>query len=171
MEKSSVIMTSSSLLSQVPQVKPQPEIKTATVENLANPPTNSNLLQPDQVEISKAGQEKVLQDKNLEKELIKDEEETEVTEDEEVEKKVMNVKETEKTTKSEESELDKQIKELSLEILEITIQIELLKSKEDAESVKERQSLEVDLAIKKGVLEATIKRKSDITKFASHVDN
>ena len=159
MEKGSIIITSPSLLAPAPQVKPMREIKTTTVENLSNPPTNSNLLQPDQVEISKAGQEKVLQDKELEKEPLEEEE-----------KKVMSVNDAKKTTKSEKNELDEQIKELSSEILKITIQIELLRTKEDAKSVKERRSLEVDLAIKKGALEATIKRKSDIAKLASHVD-
>ena len=157
MEKGSIIITSPSLLAPAPQVKPMREIKTTTVENLSNPPTNSNLFQPDQVEISKAGQEKVLQDKELEKEPLEEE-------------KVMSVNDAKKTTKSEKNELDEQIKELSSEILKITIQIELLRTKEDAKSVKERRSLEVDLAIKKGALEATIKRKSDIAKLASHVD-
>ncbi len=35
----------------------------------------------------------------------------------------------------------------------------MLQDKEDKESVKERQSLEVDLAMKKGELEATLDRK------------
>jgi len=53
-----------------------------------------------------------------------------------------------------------------MEILEMTIQIELLKAKEDSESIKERRSLEVELEIKKGVLEAAITRKLDIAKLS-----
>lgn len=61
--------------------------------------------------------------------------------------------------KSNESDLDKQIRELSMEILELSVKVQMLQDKEDKESVKERQSLEVDLAIKKGQLEAAMDRK------------
>ena len=61
--------------------------------------------------------------------------------------------------KSSESELDKEIRELSIEILELSVKIQMLQDKEDKESVKERQKLEVDLAMKKGQLEAAIDRK------------
>ncbi|NQY47802.1 MAG: hypothetical protein HRT50_01640 [Colwellia sp.] len=61
--------------------------------------------------------------------------------------------------KSSESELDKEIRELSIEILELSVKIQMLQDKEDKESVKELQKLEVDLAIKKGQLEAAIDRK------------
>jgi len=61
--------------------------------------------------------------------------------------------------KSDESELDKRIRELSMQILDLSVQIQMLQDKEDKESVKERQKLEVDLAMKKGELEAAMDRK------------
>ncbi|MCJ8294218.1 MAG: hypothetical protein MJK15_07405 [Colwellia sp.] len=61
--------------------------------------------------------------------------------------------------KASESDLDKDIRELSIEILELSVKIQMLQDKEDKESVKERQKLEVDLAMKKGQLEAAIDRK------------
>ena len=61
--------------------------------------------------------------------------------------------------KANESNLDKTIRELSIEILEISVKIQMLQAKEDKESVKERQALEVDLSIKKGMLEAAMDQK------------
>ena len=58
-----------------------------------------------------------------------------------------------------ENDLDKEIRELSIEILELSVKIQMLQNKEDKESVKERQTLEVDLAMKKGQLEAAMDRK------------
>ena len=72
---------------------------------------------------------------------------------------VMTAEEAAAAEKAQESDLDKEIRELSIEILELSVKIQLLQDKEDKESVKERQSLEVDLAIKKGQLEAAMDRK------------
>ncbi len=58
-----------------------------------------------------------------------------------------------------ESDLDKRIRELSMEILDLSVKIQMLQDKVDKESVKERQKLEVDLAMKKGELEAAMDRK------------
>jgi len=71
----------------------------------------------------------------------------------------MTAEEAAAAEKAKESDLDKKIRELSMEILELSVKIQMLQDKEDKESVKERQSLEVDLAIKKGELEATMDRK------------
>lgn len=81
----------------------------------------------------------------------------------------MTKEEAEVISKTNESDIDKGIRELSLEILEITIKIEMLRAKEDKESVKERQALEVDLAIKKGTLEATINRKLQMATLTSNL--
>jgi len=72
---------------------------------------------------------------------------------------VMTAEEAAAAEKAQESDLDKEIRELSMEILELSVKIQMLQDKEDKESVKERRSLEVDLAIKKGQLEATMDRK------------
>jgi len=63
------------------------------------------------------------------------------------------------TGESNESDLDKEIRELGMKVLELSVQIQMLQDKEDKESVKERQKLEVDLAMTKGQLDAAIKRK------------
>ena len=46
-----------------------------------------------------------------------------------------------------------------MEILELSVKVQMLQDKEDKASVKERQSLEVDLAMKKGKLEALLEQK------------
>ncbi|HBY88519.1 MAG TPA: hypothetical protein DEO86_21925, partial [Colwellia sp.] len=61
--------------------------------------------------------------------------------------------------KAKESDLDTQIRELSMEILELSVKVQMLQDKEDKASIKERQSLEVDLAMKKGKLEALLEQK------------
>ena len=61
--------------------------------------------------------------------------------------------------KAKESDIDKQIRELSMEILELSVKVQMLQDKEDKASIKERQSLEVDLAMKKGKLEALLEQK------------
>ena len=71
----------------------------------------------------------------------------------------MTAEEAAAAEKSDESELDERIKELSIQILELSVKIQMLQDKEDKESVKERQSLEVELAMKKGELEAAMDRK------------
>lgn len=151
------INTSPNVFVRVPQPKTDPETKNTTVESESKQPSNSNVLQPDQVEISKEGQEKSLQELGKKR----------IEEQEEVEEKEMTAEEK---LQAEDSQLDKDISDLSLEILEISIQIELLRSKEDAESVKEMRSLEVDLAIKEGILEAMITRKSDVAKLISYAE-
>ena len=72
---------------------------------------------------------------------------------------VMSPEEVAAAEKAGENDLDKQIRELSMEILELSVKIQMLQDKEDKESVKERQKLEVDLAMKKGQLEAAMDRK------------
>ena len=72
---------------------------------------------------------------------------------------VMSPAEAAAAEKAKESDLDKQIRELSMEILELSVKVQMLQDKEDKESVKERQSLEVDLAVKKGKLEALLDTK------------
>ncbi len=72
---------------------------------------------------------------------------------------VMSPEEAAAAKKSGESDLDKEIRELAMKVLELSVKIQLLQDKEDKESVKERRALEVDLAITKGQLDAAIKRK------------
>ena len=71
----------------------------------------------------------------------------------------MSPEEAAAAEKAKESDIDKQIRELSMEILELSVKVQMLQDKEDKESVKERQSLEVDLAVKKGKLEALLDTK------------
>ena len=72
---------------------------------------------------------------------------------------VMTAEEVAAANTASENDLDKEIRELSMEILELSVKIQMLQDKEDKESVKERQKLEVDLAMKKGQLEAAMDRK------------
>ncbi|MDX2367297.1 MAG: hypothetical protein QNK36_02640 [Colwellia sp.] len=125
-----------------------PTIDIQPSKKQSNTLLTSKFLQPDQVEISEASRKKSseAQEKSLQK--LAD------TTD-----KVMTKEETAATSKATEGDIDKEIRELSMEILEITVQIEMLNGKEDKESIKERQALEVELAMKKGALEATISRK------------
>ena len=155
--KNSTEVTSSNLYTQKAQTKPVTESSLSTVKEASESSTEPGVLQPDQVKISPEGQEKSLQDKNLEKESTTDK--TAANE------KATKAQKGEESENSAEDELDKKIRELSLEILEITIQIEMLKSKEDVESMKEKRALEMDLAMKKGILEATIKQKLELAKF------
>ena len=115
-------------------------------ENPTNTLLSSKYLQPDQVNISETSRKK----------LSESEEEDQKTSTD-ISDKVMTKEEVIATSKA--NDIDKEIRELSMEILDITIQIEMLKGKENKESIKERQALEVELAIKKGVLDATIGRK------------
>ena len=68
--------------------------------------------------------------------------------------------------KEEERDLDEIIQELSVKIMELSLQIEQLKNKEDTESVKERKALEVELTITKGRLEAKLQEKLDTAKLS-----
>jgi len=79
---------------------------------------------------------------------------------------VMTAEEAAAADKANENDLDKRIRELSMEILELSVQIQMLQDKEDKESVKERQKLEVDLTIKKGELEAAMDRKLQLASMA-----
>ncbi len=111
--------------------------------------TQSKQLQPDRVVISAEATEKSADEEKQEKTNI----------DASSLSKNMTAEEAASSENSEQSELDKRIQELSMEILELTVKIQMLQDKEDKESVKERQKLEVDLAIKKGELEAAMDRK------------
>jgi len=78
----------------------------------------------------------------------------------------MTAEEAAAADEANENDLDKRIRELSMEILELSVQIQMLQDKEDKESVKERQKLEVDLTIKKGELEAAMDRKLQLASMA-----
>jgi len=71
----------------------------------------------------------------------------------------MSPEEAAAAEKAKESDLDTQIRELSMEILELSVKVQMLQDKEDKASVKELQSLEIDLAMKKGKLEALLEQK------------
>jgi len=113
--------------------------------------TASTLL-PDKVVISKESQEKNVLETKVEEESVPSQN-----------------KETRKLTPEQEAklaekDLDEIIQELSVKIMELSLQIEQLKNKEDTESVKERKALEVELAITKGRLEAKLQEKLDTAK-------
>jgi len=80
---------------------------------------------------------------------------------------VMTAEEAAEADKANESDLDKRIRELSMEILDLSVHIQMLQDKEDKESVKERQKLEVDLAMKKGELEAAMDRKLQLASLSA----
>ena len=115
-------------------------------EKQSNTPQN-NYLQPDQVEISEASRKKLSEEEKGPQELA------------DTANSVLAKEEVNGTSKANESDIDQEISKLSMEILDISIQIQMLEGKENKESVKERQALEVELAMKKGLLEATISRK------------
>jgi len=127
-------------------------------EKQSNMSSNNKYLQPDKVEISEASLKK----------LSESEEEDQKTSLNTLDK-VKTSEEAEAISQTNESDIDEEIQKLSLEILELTIKIEMLKAKEDKESVKERQALEVELAVKKGTLEATISRKLQMATLASNL--
>jgi len=133
---------------------------TNAVVNIENSSDNSlkdKYLQPDQVDISEASRKK-LSDEEKEKPLN-------------LSNKLKAKDEVEAETKKGDgnSDIDKKIRELSMEILELTIKIEMLKTKEDKESVKEAQALEVELAMKKGILEATVAMKLQMATDAANM--
>ncbi len=113
--------------------------------------SNSSQLQPDTVELSEESKAKSAE--------AEKKEDTNKAMDGSRLNSVMTKEELDAANKADASELDEQIRELSMEILELSLKIEMLKAKEDNESMKERQALEVDLAIKKGQLEAAMDRK------------
>jgi len=121
----------------------------------ATTPDKSKQLQPDQLALSEEARAKSAEAEANTKE--KDEAKTNI--DASSLSGAMSPEEAAAAEKAKESDLDKQIRELSMEILELSVKIQMLQDKEDKESIKERQSLEVDLAMKKGELEATLERK------------
>lgn len=127
-------------------------VVTKTTDNSAPSSNKSKELQPDQLALSKeakaksatAEEQDTEEKKNIDASSLND---------------IMSPEESAAAEKSDVRELDKRIRELSIEILEISVKIQMLQNKEDKESVKVRQELEVDLAIKKGELEAAMDRK------------
>jgi len=111
----------------------------------------SKQLQPDQLALSEESKAKSTEAEK------KDEDKKNI--DANSLRNTMTAEEAAAAEKAQESDLDKEIRELSMEILELSVKIQMLQDKEDTESVKERRSLEVDLAIKKGQLEAAMDRK------------
>jgi hypothetical protein len=69
-------------------------------------------------------------------------------------------------TKEQETALKEAISKLTMEIMDISMQLAQLKGKDDEKSAKENQSLENELAIKKGMLEAKISQQMDLTKLS-----
>jgi hypothetical protein len=145
----------SNVHNKAPRETPVPTTEIVPQETQSNTLYNK-YLQPDQVEISEASRKKSSESEE------KDPQELADTSD-----KVMTKEEVDATSKTNESDIDKQIRELSMEILDISIQIQMLEGKENKESVEERQALEVELAMKKGLLEATIGRKLQMATLAS----
>jgi hypothetical protein len=145
----------SNVHNKAPRETPVPTTEIVPQETQSNTLYNK-YLQPDQVEISEASRKKLSESEE------KDPQELADTSD-----KVMTKEEVDATSKTNESDIDKQIRELSMEILDISIQIQMLEGKENKESVEERQALEVELAMKKGLLEATIGRKLQMATLAS----
>ncbi|NQY88800.1 MAG: hypothetical protein HRT51_13840 [Colwellia sp.] len=118
-------------------------------------PDKSKQLQPDQLALSEEAKTKSAEAEAGTKE--KDEDKTSI--DASRLNGVKTAEEAAASDKTNESDLDREIRELGMEVLELTVKIQLLQDKEDKESVKERRALEVDLAITKGQLDAAIKRK------------
>ncbi|MBL4764999.1 MAG: hypothetical protein JKX67_06940 [Colwellia sp.] len=116
-------------------------------------PDKSKQLQPDQLALSEEAKTKSAEAATKEK----DEDKTSI--DASRLNGVKTAEEAAASDKANESDLDREIRELGIEVLELTVKIQLLQDKEDKESVKERRALEVDLAITKGQLDAAIKRK------------
>ena len=123
---------------------------TAGVDKQQDTATNAlqtKYLQPDKVVISLASQQKMsAEEKESEEKSI-----SLVTEDELIE--------NQQQTKNGKGDLEKEIRELSLEIMQLTLQVELLKSRADEESLKQSKSLEVELALKKGMLNAKLEQQ------------
>ncbi len=127
------------------------------IEDSSNKSLKDKYLQPDQVEISEASRKKLSDEE-------KDQEQSS-----NISNKLTTKDEAEVTKGANDSDIDKEIRELSMEILELTIKIEMLKAKEDKESVKEAQTLEVELAMKKGILDATVARKLQMATDAANM--
>ena len=115
----------------------------------------SKQLQPDQLVLSEEARAKSAEAEASTKE--KDEEKKSI--DASSLSGAMSPAEAAAAEKAKESDLETQIRELSMEILELSVKVQMLQDREDKASVKERQSLEVDLAMKKGKLEALLEQK------------
>jgi len=142
----SKIITSQPTLNNFSKEQAAPSIK--ITKDIPVKLITTSTLQPDNVVISKESQEKI-------------DSENEVNKEDKTERKLTPEAEAKLAEEKEESDLDKIIQELSVKIMELSLQIEQLKNKEDTESVKERKALEVELALTKGRLEAKLKEKSD----------
>jgi len=127
------------------------------IEDSSNKSLKDKYLQPDQVEISEASRKKL------------SDEEKDQEQPSNISNKLTTKDEAEVTKGANDSDIDKDIRELSMEILELTIKIEMLKAKEDKESIKEAQTLEVELAMKKGILDATVARKLQMAADAANM--
>lgn len=152
----SKIITSQPTLNNLVKDKPAPSIKVSR-----DVPVNlvtENTLQPDNVVISKESQEK----KASETKAIEDSESNQSKET----PKLTPDQQAKLERDQEENDLDKIIQELSVKVMELSLQIEQLKSKEDTESVKERKALEIELALTKGRLEAKLKERLDTAKLS-----
>ncbi len=147
-------MNSISTLTSVSSFTSQPqaaEIKASVITEKAQEQTGEKSVEKkhlptDKVDISEAAQKKLSESETSS-------EKTGTAKD------VMAEEEVATETQNTASDPEKEIRQLSLEILEITVKIEMLKTKEDQESIKEKQALEVSLAMKKGKLEALIEQK------------
>lgn len=139
------------------QEKTLPTNEAINTEMSSNKSLKDKYLQPDQVEISEASRKKLSDEEKDQEQSLN------------ISNKLRTKDEVEATKGANESDIDKQIRELSMEILELTIKIEMLKAKEDQESVKETQALEVELAMKKGTLEATVARKLQMATDAANM--
>jgi hypothetical protein len=152
----SKIITSQPSLNNLAKDKPVPSIK-ITRDVPVKLVTASTLL-PDKVVISKESQEKNADEtKHVEENIPTQNKET---------LKLTPEQKAKLAEKAEEKDLDEIIQELSVKIMEMSLQIEQLKNKEDTESVKERKALEVELAITKGRLEAKLQEKLDTAKLS-----
>lgn len=152
----SKIITSQPSLNNLAKDKLVPSIKIS--RDVPVKLVTASTLQPDNVVISKESQEKNASE-------TRDVEETVPTQNKET-PKLTSEQEAKLAEEKEESDLDKIIQELSVKIMELSLQIEQLKNKDDTESVKERKALEVELAITKGRLEAKLKEKLDTAKLS-----
>lgn len=118
-------------------------------------PNKSKQLQPDKLALSEEARAKSAEDEAN----TKEKDDTKKTIDASSLSGAMSPEEAAAAEKAKESDIDEKIRELSMEILELSVKIQMLQDKEDKESIKEHQSLEVDLAMKEGELEALLDAK------------
>jgi len=121
------------------------------------------------VNISKQSQEKLLNERKdqelaaekIQSDDVKEKKDTTPTELEKEEQ--VNAKED-----AGKNELDEAIAELEMKILELSVEIELLKAKGSKESLKEAEKMEVDLSILRSMLDAKLKLKLDMSKTTTN---